>query len=96
MRFIILLFSFFPLLILSNTCFADEELWTALKEGGKIILMRHMPVDNTGNALHRDASCKKERNLSEAGKEKAQVISKAFNKNNIPHEARPLKNWHLK
>lgn len=68
---------------------ADDELWTALGEGGKVVLMRHAPVDRgaeAGNPLTRDASCEQERNLSEEGKAHARQVGDQFRERGIPVE----------
>ena len=62
----------------------DQDIWSALQDGGKIILMRHLPVNNQGNALTRDPSCKTERNLSKAGKSKGKSIKQLIETKNIP------------
>lgn len=74
---------YFSLLIISGTACSNDNLWGALKEGGKVILMRHMPVDK-GNSLVQDPTCKKERNLSDAGKEQAKKLADMFKNKNIP------------
>ena len=69
---------------------ADEALWAKLAEGGKVVLMRHAAVvtgRHGGNSLVRDPSCKKERNLSEAGKRQAITIGESFGLRNIRIEA---------
>lgn len=74
---------YFSLLVISKSSFSNDNLWDVLKEGGKVILMRHMPVDN-GNSLIQDPTCKIERNLSAAGKENAMQLANILKKNNIP------------
>ena len=74
---------YFSLLVISKSSFSNDNLWDVLKEGGKVILMRHMPVDN-GDSLILDPNCKNERNLSAAGKEHAMQLANIFKKNNIP------------
>lgn len=68
---------------------ADQSLWSALQEGGKVIVMRHAPVEKgkgKGNSLKRDPSCKKERNLSKEGIKQAKKIGEIFRKKNVPVE----------
>jgi phosphohistidine phosphatase SixA len=63
---------------------ASDDLWNSLREGGKVVLIRHAPVDrNSGNPLARDPSCVKERNLSGQGKKAARELGERFRKNNI-------------
>ncbi len=59
---------------------ADEALWAALKQGGKVVLMRHATVDNTkGNGIrHTPGDCSQEFNLSPAGRAQAKRIGEMF------------------
>lgn len=66
---------------------ASEDLWTALEEGGKVVLMRHAPVEGGADApspLVRDPSCGEERNLSSQGKRNAQEIGGRFAEHQVP------------
>lgn len=65
------------LMLFSEIAFANEDLWNALKEENKVILMRHMPVD-AGNSLKRDPTCQNERNLSSEGKLKSRNLADKF------------------
>jgi len=68
---------------------ANDAMWAKLAEGGKVVLMRHASVVSGrggGNSLLRDPTCKKERNLSDEGKNEARVIGEGFRKHNIPVE----------
>jgi phosphohistidine phosphatase SixA len=63
---------------------ASDDLWNSLREGGKVVLIRHAPVDrNNGNPLVRDSSCVKEMILSEQGKKAARELGERFRRNNI-------------
>jgi phosphohistidine phosphatase SixA len=57
----------------------DEHVWAALKEGGKVILLRHTHVD-IGEGIGRLApgNCTAEINLSTSGVEQAKRIGEAF------------------
>ncbi len=59
---------------------ADEMVWAALKEGGRVVLMRHAHVDLTiGNPLKLEpGNCDAEINLSRRGREQAKRIGEAF------------------
>ena len=59
---------------------ADEAIWSALKDGGKVVLMRHAAVDrSSGNpTLHTSGDCSKELNLSKLGREQAKRIGEMF------------------
>ena len=65
---------------------AGEELVTALKGGGFVLLMRHAATDpvaiDPGEFNLRD--CATQRNLSEAGRETARRLGKAFARLAIP------------
>src|SRR3989338_2520039 len=73
-----------PILLLStlvvSTVMADEALWSALKQGGKIVLMRHAAVERgSGNpTLHTPNDCSKESNLSKLGREQAKRVGEMF------------------
>jgi phosphohistidine phosphatase SixA len=66
---------------------ASEALWSALEEGGKVVLMRHAPVKvgtDAGSPLVRDPSCRRERNLSLQGKRQAREIGRKFAQQRVP------------
>lgn len=66
---------------------ADEAAWQALQRGGQVVLMRHTTPEQgpgKGNALVRDATCAKERNLSPQGKTEAARIGETFKNRAIP------------
>ena len=65
----------------------SDDLWNALEEGGKVVLMRHAPVErgaDSGDPLLRDSSCLNERNLSNQGKRDAETVGRRFNEHRIP------------
>ena len=77
----------FLMLTMANVAVADDNLWAKLKEGGKVVLMRHADVNKgagSGNPLVRDASCKQERNLSDKGRRSAALLGKKFDALDIP------------
>lgn len=65
--------------------FADDELvWAALKQGGKIILLRHTHVDIREGIGHlAPGNCAEEVNLSSRGVEQAKRIGEAFRTHGI-------------
>jgi len=74
-------------IVIANSANASDDLWDILKEGGKVVLVRHAPVEigpGCGNPLLRDSSCRKERNLSKQGKRYAEMLGKRFRQHNIP------------
>ena len=65
---------------------ADQDLWLALEDGGKVILMRHAPIDagaGAGDPLVRDPTCRIERNLSIHGRRQAREIGSRFSERRI-------------
>ena len=62
----------------------DEKIWEKLKVGGLVILMRHTTTVKENNPLLRDASCLKERKLSDKGKKEATRIGKSFTVKGVP------------
>ena len=83
-----------PLLAVSLTILADtgvvaasDELWASLKEGGKVVLVRHARTikgKGLGDPLFRDPTCKKERNLSTEGKRDSETLGGRFRQRDIP------------
>lgn len=74
------------LLAWGHPALADDLAWQALRDGGKVILMRHAAVEpgrGKGNPLLRDPGCAKERNLSSQGREEAAKIGEAFTRRSI-------------
>jgi phosphohistidine phosphatase SixA len=66
---------------------ADDSLWQRLAEGGYVVLVRHAPVvegKNGGDSLLRDPSCKKERRLSDEGRELARQLGEKFLTQQVP------------
>ena len=73
--------------MMTHVANASDDLWDVLKEGGKVVLMRHAPVEKgteSGNPLLRDPSCRNERNLSKQGRRNAEVVGRKFREKNIP------------
>lgn len=70
----------------AGSSLADERLWAALKEGGKVVLMRHAHVDMEQGNLGRygRGNCDVEVNLSRRGQEQAKQIGEAFRTRGIP------------
>lgn len=69
------------MLAIGPPALANEAAWQALKSGGHVVLMRHTTPEQgqgKGNSPLRDATCAKERNLSQRGKEEAARVGKAF------------------
>jgi len=65
---------------------ADEEMWSRLRKGGLVILMRHASTvagygDPPGFRL---GDCSTQRNLSEAGREEARHVGERFRAERVP------------
>jgi phosphohistidine phosphatase SixA len=62
----------------------NEQVWAALKQGGKIILLRHTHVDIREGIGHlAPGNCAEEVNLSSRGVEEAKRIGEAFRAHSI-------------
>jgi len=62
-----------------NALADDEHVWAALKQGGKVILLRHTHVDIREGIGHlAPGNCAEEVNLSASGVEQAKRIGEAF------------------
>src|SRR5262245_34572488 len=62
----------------------DEQVWAALKQGGKVILLRHTHVDIREGIGHlAPGNCAEEVNLSSRGVEQAKRIGEAFRAHSI-------------
>ena len=71
----------------ANTANANDDLWDALKKGGKVVLMRHAEVEygnGSGDPLLHDPSCKGEKNLSGKGRRNAELVGRRFREHKIP------------
>ncbi len=74
------------LLTLSPRCALadDDHVWAALRQGGKVILLRHTHVDIREGIGHlAPVNCAEEVNLSSRGVEQAKRIGKAFRAHGI-------------
>jgi phosphohistidine phosphatase SixA len=75
------------LLVAAGPAAADEEaLWTLLRAGGQVIMLRHGGTIGTfGDPPgFRLEDCSTQRNLTEAGREQARKIREAFRARDIP------------
>jgi phosphohistidine phosphatase SixA len=72
-------------LLSANRALADDEkIWAALKQGGKVILLRHTHVDiRDGIGRLAPGNCAAEVNLSASGVEQAKRIGEAFRAHDI-------------
>ena len=80
---------FLALLSLPSTALADEALWSLLKQGGQVVLMRHAVTtpgvgDPPGFRLN---DCSTQRNLTDKGRRDARRVGAAFRARNIVVES---------
>ena len=81
----LLLCSVILLTLSARSALADDaQVWTALKQGGKVVLLRHTHVDiREGIGRLAPGNCAAEVNLSTSGVEQAERIGEAFRAHNI-------------
>jgi len=85
MKFIKILFIFFITLPPHVKADLNENLISELKEGGKVIFIRHAYAPGGGDPDNFDINdCNTQRNLNDSGKLQAKKIGNYFNKNKIP------------
>jgi broad specificity phosphatase PhoE len=80
--------AFLLLLFLSAPAIASEALWSLLKGGGQVILIRHAvttPGSGDPPGMRLD-DCSTQRNLSDEGRQHARRIGEEFRKRQIPVE----------
>ena len=82
-----LLIIFFINIFALNSAHSAEEVLTSLKEGGKIIFIRHALAPGNGDPENFDLNdCSTQRNLNQRGIEQSKFIGNIFNKNQIKIE----------
>ena len=82
------------LLVAPLTAQADDALWTLLKRGGHIVLIRHANAPGTFDPPGmRTDDCSTQRNLDEQGREEARRIGLAFRAREIPVGAVRSSRW---
>ena len=82
-----LLIIFFINIFALNSANSAEEVLTSLKEGGKIIFIRHALAPGNGDPENFDLNdCSTQRNLNQRGIEQSKFIGNIFNKNQIKIE----------
>ena len=74
----------FTLLVTGSGMVQADDIWSNLKKGGYVIIMRHAPTGKQGNPLKLDRSCKTERPLSDAGRKLARAVGKIIKKKKVP------------
>ena len=85
MKFIKILFIIFISLTTTIKAELNKNLIEELKNGGKIIFIRHALAPGGGDPENFDIlNCNTQRNLNEVGREQAKQIGNFFNKEKIP------------
>lgn len=76
MQFLVLV----ALLVAPLPAMADEAAWAALREGGRVVLVRHAATSGAAGdpAGFRLGDCATQRNLTEAGRAQARALGAAF------------------
>ena len=84
MKKIISLLFIFISLVFSNQAFSNDDLIQSLKEGGKIIFIRHAYAPGSGDPDNFDVNdCSTQRNLNNEGISQSKLIGEFFVKNKI-------------
>ena len=84
MKKIISLLFIFISLVFSNQAFSNDDLIQSLKEGGKIIFIRHAYAPGGGDPDNFDVNdCSTQRNLNNKGISQSKLIGEFFVKNKI-------------
>ena len=87
MKYIYIFLIFFVSLINSKQVNGDDNLILSLKEGGKIIFIRHALAPGNGDPENFNIyDCSTQRNLDEKGIQQAKKIGNFFKSNNISIE----------
>ncbi|MEO6565876.1 MAG: histidine phosphatase family protein [Casimicrobiaceae bacterium] len=73
-------------LVLPLHAAADPSAWALLREGGKVVLIRHAATDpGVGDPIgFRLDTCSTQRNLSPAGRKEAELLGAAFRAQRVP------------
>lgn len=76
----------FSLFLAGNAALADEALWAALKEGGKVVLVRHTIAEEAEPERSMRLSpedCSQEAQLTEEGRAQARKLGEALKKHGV-------------
>ena len=85
MKFLKLLLVSFITLNIPIKAVSNEGLIKELKDGGKLVFIRHALAPGNGDPVFFDINkCETQRNLNYLGKEQAKKIGQFFSKNEIP------------
>ncbi len=74
----------FLFLLLSNPSYSDEKIINSLKEGGKLIFIRHAIAPGNGDPEDfKIDDCSTQRNLNQSGIDQSKIIGLFFNENKL-------------
>ena len=74
----------FLFLLWSNPAYSDEKIINSLKEGGKLIFVRHAIAPGNGDpADFKIDDCSTQRNLNKSGINQSKIIGLFFNENKL-------------
>ena len=74
----------FLFLLWSNPAYSDEKIINSLKEGGKLIFIRHAIAPGNGDPTEfKIDDCSTQRNLNQSGIDQSKIIGLFFNKNKL-------------
>ena len=78
------IFIFFVLIVFSTPINSQEELINLIKDGNKLIFIRHAYAPGSGDPINFDLNdCSTQRNLNKEGINQSKKIGKFFSKNKI-------------
>jgi broad specificity phosphatase PhoE len=78
----------------TQSAWASDEAWQALRQGGTVALFRHARAPGTGDPpSFRLEECSTQRNLSEDGRRQAQRIGEQFRARQVPVERVLSSRW---
>ena len=73
------------LLLIPANSFANDKAWGLLKEGNKIVFIRHSLAPGGGDTSNFELTkCSTQRNLNQVGINQSKKIGELFKKNKIP------------
>ena len=76
---------FLILLLIPTSVFSNEQAWDLLREGNKIVFIRHSLAPGGGDPANFNLkNCKTQRNLSTTGIEQSKRIGELFKQNKVP------------
>jgi len=79
-KILLIIFLFLPF-----EAFANEKAWDILREGNKIVFIRHSLAPGGGDPSNFNLkNCKTQRNLSKVGIDQSKKIGELFKKNKVP------------